>query len=420
MKTNGICTSTLVLMLLLVVWTPAMTADNGQGTLPRILITYANESAAKSSVPGRYYRYRSRYQISIAARSDARAVATKYDLKAIDDWPIKSLGVYCVVYEPVEPGSLSALIDRLDEDPRVESVQRMHRFQGMTSSIDAYNDSYVGFQHALRSMNIPDAHLFALGNGVKVAIIDTRIDRTHEDLSNSEILIRDFVPRGRELSTSAHGTAVVSLIGANPNNQRGIVGVAPGAKLIALSACWSEGTLETAYCDSFTLAKAMDFLIQSPPDLINMSIAGPHDMLLGRLISSALRTGIIIVAALPRPAEISSVYPANFPGVIAISPAPAANEKTSTHLLATNALHAPGERIMVALPDDNYDFRSGSSLAAANASGVIALLLEHAPRLNGEQIADILQKSQLENKTGSAVIDACRALAEIGVATACP
>lgn len=418
MKTAAICTSTLILML--VVWVPGSAAENRQATFSRILITYVNDSAAKPSVPGRYYRYRSRYQISVAARSNARAVAAEYDLKAIDDWPIKSLDVYCVVYEPIEPGSLSALLDRLDDDPRVESVQRMHRFQGMTASVNDYNDSYVGLQHALRSMNIPDAHLFALGNGVKVAVIDTRIDRTHEDLSNSEILIRNFVPSGRELSTSAHGTAVVSLIGANPNNQIGIVGVAPGAKLIALSACWSEGILETAYCDSFTLAKAMDFLIQSPPDLINMSIAGPHDRLLGRLINSALQTGIIIVAALPNPAEISSVYPANFPGVIAVSLAPATDEEPSTHLLATDVIHAPGEQIMVALPDDKYDFRSGSSLAAANASGVIALLLEHAPWLSGERIADILQRSQLENKTGSAVIDACRALAEIGAAKACP
>ena len=74
---------------------------------------------------------------------------------------------------------------------------------------------------------------------------------------------------------------------------------------------------------------------------------------------------------------------------------------------------------MVALPDNSYGFRSGSSLAAANASGVIALLLELSPDLDTSRIADILLNSQIRNEHGGEVINACRALAEIETAHAC-
>ncbi len=74
---------------------------------------------------------------------------------------------------------------------------------------------------------------------------------------------------------------------------------------------------------------------------------------------------------------------------------------------------------MVALPDNNYDFRSGSSLAAANATGVIALLLQLAPGLDSDSIAEILTKSQTSHEPGPKVINACRALAEISVGVTC-
>jgi subtilisin family serine protease len=292
----------------------------------------------------------------------------------------------------------------------VESAQELHRFQSLAMPASEYDDSYAGFQHGLESMSVSQAHTIADGNGVTIAVIDSGVDLQHEDFSGSRIRYHSFVSADQESSSTAHGTAVVSLIVANPNNGKGIVGIAPAAKLTALRACWSNGSSETAQCTSFTLAKALDYLVRKPPDLINLSIAGPRDALLGRLIDRVLQNGTIVVAA--QSAKIDSAYPAEHVGVIPISAAAPGNA-------GADKIRAPGDQIMVALPDNSYGFRSGSSLAAANASGVIALLLELSPDLDSSRIADILLNSQIRNEHGGEVINACRALAEIDTAHAC-
>ena len=265
-------------------------------------------------------------------------------------------------------------------------------------------------------MNVTAAHRIAKGKGVTIAVIDSGVDLQHEDFLGSQIRLRNFVPEDRGSLSEAHGTAVVSLIVANPNNGKGIVGVAPAVELVAIRACWSNTSSEAAQCDSFTLAKALDFLVRSPPDLINLSIAGPSDPLLGRLIDKALQNGTVIVAARPRSAGAENSYPADHAGVLAVSAAPVAQK---SNRVPGDTILAPGDQILVALPDDDYDFRSGSSLAAANASGVIALLLERDPGLASNRIADVLRKSRFANGKDGVVINACRALAEIDAAYAC-
>ena len=420
MKTHFLGTITATLLLLSLVESPVLAEQDATEILLRILVTFEDESAAKSAnkpYPGKNYRFRSSYQVSAAVKRDARTIAAEYEMKAVDDWPIESLGVYCVVYEVTLAGSLSDLLLELRRDSRVESAQEMHHFESMALPTVQYNDSYAKFQHGLESMNVSVAHKFADGKGVKIAVIDSGVDLHHEDFQRSKIRFRDFVPASRGESSTAHGTAVISLIVARPNNGKGIVGIAPAAEITALRACWSSNQSETAQCDSFTLAKALDFLVSTPPDLINLSIAGPSDPLLGRLIDKALQNGTIIVAARPNSASAENAYPAEHAGVLAVSAAPLTYE---AEIVPTDTILAPGEQVMVALPNDTYDFRSGSSLAAANASGVIALLLERAPGLDSTRIADVLRKSRFADGQDGEMINACRALAEVDITLSCP
>ena len=412
----------LVLLLLPSAGLPSSTAEPANEPPQHILVTFDIGSAAKSTnrpAPVKSYRYRSRYHISAKVLGNAAAIAAEYDLKLIDDWPIESLNVYCVAYEAVQSTSVPSLLQKLNNDPRVESAQKMHHFESMAAAKAEYDDSYAGLQYGLESMSVSQAHAIAEGKGVTIAVVDSGVDMRHEDFLGSQIRSRNFVSENSASSSSAHGTAVVSLIIANPNNGKGIVGIAPAAELTAIQACWNNGDSEIAQCSSFTLAKALDYLVRTPPDLINLSIAGPRDALLGRLIDKALQNGTIIVAAQPGKTGTNSAYPAGHAGVLPISAAAVGNAATSADALPANQIVAPGDQIMVALPDDRYGFRSGSSLAAANASGVIALLLERAPHLDAARIADILRNSQNSNEHGREIINACRALAEIDTAYAC-
>jgi subtilisin family serine protease len=74
------------------------------------------------------------------------------------------------------------------------------------------------------------------------------------------------------------------------------------------------------------------------------------------------------------------------------------------------SIFAPGDQIIVALPGNTYDFRSGSSLAAAHVSGVVALLLSVSPDADASTIASLLERSQLDEGAGRISVNACKAL----------
>jgi hypothetical protein len=370
-----------------------------------ILVTFDNTGAeAGSAGASPPYRFRKRYAVSGSVRRLSREIEREYGLDRVDDWPIRALSVYCFVYRVPEGHDREELVAELARDARVESVQMLQRFETRTAAPDTYNDPYLRLQHGLHLLGIIEAHRAALGEGVRVAIIDSHVDMQHEDLRGRIRSFEVFSDRGRQ-ADDEHGTAVASIIGANANNAVGIVGVAPAARLDILVSCWNEGP-ETV-CDSFTLAKALDFVLRDPPQVLNLSLTGPEDRLVGRLLDKVLETGVVVVAANPAGPDSGAGFPASVPGVIAIGQSGSG---------APGELFAPGEQILVALPRDQYDMRSGSSLSAAHASGVVALLLSVAPHESVDSLRNILQRSQVGDAAGS--IDACAAL-QLAGATEC-
>ncbi|MEM7585710.1 MAG: S8 family serine peptidase [Acidobacteriota bacterium] len=358
------------------------------------------------------------YARSERTRRAVARLARDYRLQRVEGWPIQALGVYCVVFE-VPPGRpLDEVIDRLARDARVESVQPMQRFEVLGAPRGAYDDPYLEMQHGLDAMRVLDAHPVAGGRGVTLAVVDTGVDRSHSDLADSVELVRDFVGAAAGSEAAAeplsgtvaelHGTAVTGVIASTANNGIGTVGVAPASRILALRACWEQPGQASGVCNSFTLAKALAFVVDRRPDIVNLSLAGPRDPLLERLLKVALAEGIAVVAAYDREAD-AIAFPACMDGVLVVqSDAVAAGPEDPDSLL-----RAPGRDILAAHPGDRYDFVSGSSFAAAHVAGVVALLLEHAPGLDAAQLDDILRStSRVVTAAGTAtrLIDACAAL----------
>ena len=231
----------------------------------------------------------------------ARFIAQLYrdhGLQRIADWPLTSIGVRCLVFSVNEEVSESLLRD-LQSHRFVETAQAMNYF---TTSASEYNDPYFELQAGHNSMLIPATHTWATGKGVLVAVIDTGIDTMHPDLKDRIGGIHNFVDRSSsQFRADIHGTAIAGVIAANANNEIGIVGVAPEASILGLKACEQTGTqARTATCNSFTLAKAIDFAVDQRADVINLSLAGPRDPLLERLLGRAVEGGAIVVGAVGR------------------------------------------------------------------------------------------------------------------------
>jgi len=372
-----------------------------------ILVTFDNQGArVHSTGMSAPYRNRKRYSIAAAARRSADEVREQYSLVEVDHWPIRSLSVYCFVYR-VPPGEdRETVIDRLKSDERIESVQALQEFETRTSVDASYDDTYANLQHGLSVLDISAAHRISQGHGIRVAIIDSDADSRHEDLKGRLRKIEVFAD-GKVGTDAEHGTAVASVIGANANNAKGIVGIAPEARLELFVSCWTEDAADNAICDSFTLAKALDTLLDEPPDILNMSLTGPFDPLLARLLVAVQNAGVVMVAARPAVVSDRNHFPASLEPVISVGNSEQRRPNSSVSTRPSQDIYAPGKQIMVAIPNDSYDFRSGSSLAAAHVSGAIALLLAVSPDLPSTSVLAFLRESQNVESTGAVSINAC-------------
>ena len=357
---------------------------------------------------------------------NTQEIARDYRLGIVYSWTLSTLGEQCVVFQLVH-GSARDLVRRLASDPRVGTAQLLETFHTESAGGPGNpgNARYSHLQHSAQTLHLDQAHRWATGKGIRVAVVDTGVDVGHPDLRGRVIKAQSFVDRGeRSFTTDIHGTAVTGLIAATAGNDQGIVGVAPGAEIYALKACWQEppGARE-AVCNSYTLAKAVDFAISQGAQVLNFSLAGPQDPLLGRLIGHALSKGVVVVAA--DGGGPGRSFPASYQGVIGIlgsddtraGPAVPVGHGVST-------LAAPSVDILTTVPHGSYDFLSGSSFAAAQVSGVAALLLERNPKLTPPQLTAILRRTAhpLSPAAGGPIIgqvDACAAVASLAGTGGC-
>jgi len=249
-----------------------------------------------------------------------------------------------------------------------------------------YNDPYVDLQRGFVETAAARAQTATQGAGVDVAIVDTGADLAHPDLKGQIRDVHNLV----DDDTSAfdhdhHGTEVAGIIGAVADNHIGIVGMAPKASLSIYKACWyPPDSDDGARCNSFTLAKALAALMDTKARIVNLSLGGPSDPLLSRLLRGVLQRHIVI-AALPPDGRLDG-FPADVPGVIVVN-------TSGSALDPPGVLNAPGNDILTTQPDGGYDFTSGSSMAAAQVSGIAALLVSLDPGLDARTIHDLLTRT---------------------------
>lgn len=378
-----------------------------------LLLTVANnplQSVEAAGATPRGYSDSASYLVSAAAQRSVRALARDYQLKAVAAWPIAALGVHCVVFERPAGQSMQLLLDRLHADARVIVAQALQTF---TTRAD-FNDPFAAMQSSLGALAISQAQQTSRGKGVRIALVDTGVNTTHPDLRGRVSYTQNFVDSDRQaFEADLHGTAMAGVIAAQVDNHIGIAGIAPAADLLALKACWQNAGAAHAVCNSFTLAQALAVAMNRGAKVVNLSLAGPSDPLLSQLIHWGSARGIVFVGATSESGRPEG-FPSELPDVLA-----AAGSASDADTAGARVLHAPAEQILTLTPGGHYDFVSGNSVATANLSGVVALLLA-THDIKVDPLRALLLRS---SNPHSGFINACSALAALrSVATAqtCP
>lgn len=260
-------------------------------------------------------------------------------------------------------------------------------------------------QYVVGKLHLQEAHRISSGENVLVAVIDSKIDTQHPDLAG--VVDDEFDVIGTPATAHSHGTAMAGAIAA----QSRLVGVAPKVRLLAVRAFSGSG--ESAESTTFNILKSVDWAASKNARIINMSFAGPADDLLREMLVRANARGIVLIAAVGNAGPRSPpLYPAADPAVIGVT-ATDANDRLmpQANRGPQVAVAAPGVEIIAVAPDGKYQVTSGTSVAAAHASGVAALLLASKPNLTPAQVRSIFLRSASRiagkrTEVGAGVIDA--------------
>ncbi len=308
-----------------------------------------------------------------ARRRIAGHLARQYGLKLETGWPMPLVGVDCYVMSVLTGRSTVEVAAELSQNPQVAWSEPMHVYRTeatrTTAAPSQPDDPMYRLQPAARAWRLSDLHQIATGRGVRVAVIDSSVDGNHPDLAGQILTRRNFVSSRTDVAEQ-HGTSVAGVIAAARNNRIGIAGVAPGARILALRACWPSANATSTICDTLSLAKALHYAVENRAQVINLSLSGPSDMLLGRLLDSARARGLAVIGAVD-PGLPQGGFPASHPGVIAV-----ASEPRSGGL----SVSAPGRDVPAPQPGGGWALSNGSSYAAAHVSGLLALMREGKPK----------------------------------------
>jgi len=256
----------------------------------------------------------------------------------------------------------------LEQDPEVDLVEQDRVITLETGCFELVSPSTI--QWGVRRTGVGD------GRGKRVWIIDTGVDTDHPDLDVDTILSKSFVANQTSVEdNNGHGTHVAGIIGAL-NNSIGVVGVASGARIIALKALNNDGEGSTSQ-----LIRALNYVGQhaNPGEVVNMSLGTDTiSPTLDNAVLTLAERGILFSIAAgnaAHPASLSSPGRVNHPNVFTVSAIDSLGNFASFSNFGNDVvdLAAPGVHIVSTYSNGRYARLSGTSMAAPHVAGILVV-----------------------------------------------
>jgi len=292
-------------------------------------------------------------------------------------------------------------------DPRLGELWGLHNTGQTGGIVDADVDASEAWDLSTGNLN------------VRVGVIDTGVDYTHEDLVANiwtnpgeipgngrdddgnglvdDVRGWDFAGNDNDpMDDHYHGTHVAGTIGAVGNNGKGIAGVCWNVSIVPLKFLDAGGRGATSDAvDAITYATTIGVHLTS-----NSWGGGGASQSLRDAIAGADQAGILFVAAAGNSSvdtDLSANFPSSYdlPNIIAVAATDHADTLAgfSNYGAVSVDLGAPGVAVLSCVPANQYRRLSGTSMATPHVSGVCALMKSRVPALTHAQVKSFLLSS---------------------------
>ncbi len=386
---------------------PVGTPDEGRS----IIVALAEQPAAGPAVGGTPRPgYGASYAASLGTQALAEALAAEYRLQKQGGWTIAPLKLHCLLFRPAPGADVEALLAALARDPRVQLAQPLNSFETLAQAPvpaePAYNDPYVGLQRGFAAMDVAQAQRWSRGEGRARGADRHRARcgpsgpvRPHRQRARL-CRRRPSAARPRRAAWHADGRGDRGRGEQWPGHRRrGAAGAAAGLPGL-LGAVGGRRPLRLVHAGAGAGRGDRGRRRRDQPEPGRP--AGPAA---GTLLGHAIRRGIIVVGAVP-PGGARGGFPVGVDGVLAV--------RSSDEDPGEPGIAAPGRDILTLVPGGSYDFATGSSLAAAQISGTVALLRALSPGLGAAQA-----RGWLTAEPGQPVSSSCAAVRRLRTSASC-
>lgn len=323
-------------------------------------------------------------------------------------------------------------IIRLDPDEMSNSeiINPEMRAQALAPRLQTWydkpNDPYLknpdsyNYQWMHDAVNTYEAWGVTTGSSsIKVAVIDSGVMKTHEDLAGKVTIINMSDVTGFSGDyTVAHGTHVAGIIAATAGNGKGGAGIAPGVSILSLAVLTNVDGNGGAWGTAAAITYGINRAVSNGAQIINMSIGGyGYNSTYNAAIQNAINHNVTVIAAMGNDGSNSMEYPAAYSNVIAVSAVGSDFRRANFSNYGSWAdIAAPGVDILSSVTGSTsaYDSYQGTSMAAPVVSGVAALYMSKAgwvsPSAMEKKLESCVNKSG-SSSIGAGVIDAAKLFA---------
>jgi subtilisin len=294
-------------------------------------------------------------------------------------------------------------VDALRRNPRISIVEPDVRM----FAVDAELDNTWGVKRI--GAGEPHAGGFR-GNGVKVAVIDSGIDYNHPDLAANYAGGYDFVNNDADpFDDNQHGTHVAGTIAAR-DDDAGVIGVAPEARLYALKVLGANGS------GSFSdVIAALQWAVDNGIQVTNMSFGSSQDpgSLVRNAFDNAAAAGILHIAAAGNSGTCTGtgenmLFPARYASVVAVAAVNSSDARPCFSSTGVDVeLAAPGVGVNSTIPGGGYAAFNGTSMASPHVAGTAALVV-------GAGVADLNSNGRVNDEVRQILIDTAQDLGPAG------